>query len=393
MTQSRQRGSSIQKVTLKDGSPRWRFRIDLPTGPNGERRQSTLTFRTEAEAVNAQANARVDLRAGTYIEPSRITVSDWLDVWLEMTHRTLRPATRTSYRATLVPVRHHIGKVRLQDLRRDHIEQMVRSMSRERSRTGQPRSPRSVAYALTITKTALKAAVAEEFIKRNPAEFVKQPAQPSKEMNTWTEGELGAFLSSVADDDLAGAWHLTALGLRRGEVLGLRWRDVDLETGVVRVRQTRTVAYGDEQANERGEVVVEPKTKRGRRDVPLHPAAFEALRQTRQRTILDSEMVPFPEKKNPDRYVVVNALGDPIAPDVYGAMFARAVRSAGVRIIRLHDVRHTVATLLLQRGVPPVIVAGILGHSPAVLMTTYAHALPDAKRDAVELLGDIYKAG
>jgi integrase len=168
---------------------------------------------------------------------------------------------------------------------------------------------------------------------------------------------------------------------------------VDLEDGVIHVRQARTVAYGDEQANERGEVVVEPKTKRGRRDVRLHPAAIIALRQTRQRTLLDSTAVPFAEKKNADRLVVVDSLGRDIAPDVYGAMFIRTAKAAGVTRIRLHDVRHTVATLLLQRSVPPVVVAGILGHSPEVLMTTYAHALPDAKRRAVEMFGEIYEAG
>jgi len=393
VTKARQRGSSMQKVILKGGSPRWRFRIDLEPGRKGERRQTTMTFKTEAEAVAAQAKARAELAAGVFVEPSKLTVNDWLDAWLDMTGRTLRPATRTSYRTTLLPVRGHIGKLQLQEVRREHVEQLVRTLSRERSRTGAPRSPRSVAYALTITKTALKAAVAEELIKRNPAEFVKAPVQPSKEMTTWTESELAAFLAHVAKDNLVGAWHLTALGLRRGEVLGLRWRDVDLERGVIHVRQARTVAYGDEQANERGEVVVEPKTKRGRRDVPLHPAAIEALRQTRQRTVLDSTIIPFAEKKNADRLVVVDALGNGIAPDVYGAMFARTAKAAGVTRIRLHDVRHTVATLLLQRGVPPVVVAGILGHSPAVLMTTYAHALPDAKRSAVELLGEIYKAG
>jgi hypothetical protein len=112
----------MQKFVLKDGTPRWRFRIDLEPGPKGKRRQTTMTFATEAEAVHAQARARTELAAGAFVELSKLTMNDWLDSWLEMTGRTLRPTTRTSYRATLMPVRTLIGNLRLQDLRREHVD-------------------------------------------------------------------------------------------------------------------------------------------------------------------------------------------------------------------------------------------------------------------------------
>jgi integrase len=388
----RQRGSSIQRVVLQDGSIRWRFRLDLEPDATGKRRQRTVTRKTEAEAIAAQAKARADVRSQTYIEPSRITVSEWLDTWLEMNARTWRPATRVSYKAMLRLVRARIGERPLQELRREHVDQMVRDLAKSRSNRGKALSPRTVGYALRVLQTALKAAVIEDLLKRNPAEHVKPPVQTPQEMQTWTGEELSAFLAEVADDDLAGAWHLTALGLRRGEVLGLRWGDVDLENAVVHVRQARVAAYGDEDTDENGIATNAPKTKRGRRDVPLHPAAVAALRQTRQRTLLDSNVIPFADKRDPKRLVAVDRAGRPIMPDVYRSMFHRAIKAAGVPRIRLHDVRHTVGTLLLQRGIAPVVVAGILGHSPAVLLTTYAHALPDAKRDAVEVLGSISEA-
>ena len=120
----RQRGSSIQRAVLKDGSIRWRFRLDLDPDASGKRRQRTVTCKTEAEAIAAQAKARADVRAQAYIEPSRMTLSEWLDIWLEMNARTWRPATRVSYRATLQLVRGRIGKRRLQELRREHIDQI-----------------------------------------------------------------------------------------------------------------------------------------------------------------------------------------------------------------------------------------------------------------------------
>ncbi len=155
---ARQRGSSIQRVELKNGEVRWRFRIDLGPGPNGKRRQRTLTFRTEAEAIDEQAKLRTDVREGSYIEPSRVTVTGWLDTWREMNARTWTPTTRASYRNTLTPVLKLIGTMRLQDLRREHVETMVRKLSTTSLRTGKTsRSPRSVAYALQLVKTAMKA--------------------------------------------------------------------------------------------------------------------------------------------------------------------------------------------------------------------------------------------
>lgn len=383
----RQRGSSLQRVTLKSGAVRWRFRLDLPPDPKtGKRRQRTLTFATEREAVEAQAKARADVHADTYIEPARTTVAEWLQTWQDINARTWRPATAQSYRHTLAPVIAYMGARRLQELRREHVESMVRHLERLPTRAGTKRSARSTAYALRLLTTALDAAMVEDLIKRNPAKHVKAPHQPTHEMQTWTAADVRSFLAHVADEALAGGWHLTALGLRRGEVLGLRWCDVDLDAGVVHVRQSRTPAFGKV-------AIVEPKTKRGRRTVPLTPEAVAALRQTRQRTLVENPVIPFAEKRDVNRFVIVNQAGEPIHPSTWGHWFDQHVKAAGLPRIRLHDMRHTAATLLLQAGVPPVVVAGILGHSPAVLLTTYAHALPDAKRDAVELLAGIYRAG
>ncbi|PVW05447.1 hypothetical protein DEA06_06825 [Microbacterium sp. Gd 4-13] len=383
----RQRGSSLQRVVLKNGSVRWRFRLDLaPDTKTGKRRQRTLTFATEREAVEAQARARSEVHADTYIEPVRVTVAEWLQTWQDINARTWRPATAQSYRHTLVPVIAALGPRRLQELRREHVETMVRHLERLPTRTGGKRSARSTAYALRLLTTALDAAIAEDILKRNPAKHVKAPTQRAQEMQTWTATEVRAFLDHVADGPLVGGWHLTAVGLRRGEVLGLRWCDVDLDAAEVHVRQSRTPAFGEV-------AVVEPKTKRGRRTVPLTPEAVAALRRTRQQTLLDNPVIPFQAKRDANRLVIVNQAGDPIHPSTWGHWFDRHVEAAGLRRIRLHDMRHTAATLMLQAGITPVVVAGILGHSPAVLLTTYAHALPNAKRDAVDLLAAMYRAG
>lgn len=382
----RQRGSSLQRVVLKNGAVRWRFRLDLGPDPKtGRRRQRTLTFATEREAVEAQSRARSEVRADVYIEPSRLTVAEWLHAWQDTHSRTWRPATLQSYRHTLVPVIAFLGDRRLQDVRREHVEKMVRHLENMPTRAGTKRSARSTAYALRLLATAFDAAVADDLMKRNPAKHVKPPVQRAQEMQTWNAQEIRLFLDHVADGPFAAGWHLSALGLRRGEVLGLRWCDVDLDAAEVHVRQSRTPAMGQV-------AVVEPKTKRGRRTVPLTKEAVSALRRTRQLTVLDNPLVPFQAKRDGSRLVVVNQAGEPLHPTTWGHMFNGHVSELGLRRIRLHDMRHTAATLLLQAGVAPVVVAGILGHSPAVLLSTYAHALPNAKRDAVDLLAGLYNA-
>lgn len=123
------------------------------------------------------------------------------------------------------------------------------------------------------------------------------------------------------------------------------------------------------------------------------PEVVAALRRTRQQTLLDNPVIPLQAKRDDSRLVIVNQAGEPIHPSTWGHWFNRHVEAVGHRQIRLHDMRHSAATLMLQAGITPFVVAGILGHSPAVLLSTYAHALPNAKRDAVDLLAAIFRTG
>ncbi len=388
-TGGRQRGSSIRRVTLKSGKVVWRFRLDAEPSSDGTRRQRTYTYPTEREAVEAQSSLREAVASGTWVDRSRLTVDEYLDGWLAANQAHWRPSTYVSYRGALQRAREAVGTKPLQSLRKADVEALKASVlgSGGRRKDGStPRSPRTVALLLTILSKALDDAIREELIRVNPVRLVRKPAQRPREMQVWTAEQMGAFLAHVEDDDLAGAWHLSALGMRRGEVLGLRWSDVDLEAGVVHVRQSRVQAGRDVHTGD-------PKTDRGRRDVPLHPAAIAALRQTRARTLSEPTVVPLRQAHGGERVVVVDERGEALRPDRYSDLFAEHVRAAGLPAIRLHDMRHTAATVMLATGVPPVTVAGILGHSPDVLLRTYAHALPSAKRDAVNLLGGLYSSG
>lgn len=383
-TKPRQRGSSITRVDLPSG-PRWRFRLDLEPDPDtGRRRQRTLTFRTEGEAVEAQSKLRVDVAQRTYTEPSKVTLNEYLDGWLLAGQRTWRPSTLRSYTLALKPVRDALGRRKVQQIGRADIERLTASMLASGGRRkGQHRSPRTVALALTILSKALKDAVHDELIPRNPAEHVRKPRTEHREMSTWTPDEVRSFLAHVDADPLVGAWHLTMRGLRRGEVCGLRWSDIDFTGKTLTIRQAR-VEVGSQV------VTGAPKTARGRRTLPLDDELARALRLTRERTVTDAQVVPLRQRGTDERLIVVDGCGEPLRPEVYGDLFARHAKAAGLPPIRLHDARHTALTLLLQQGVPVHVVARFAGHDPSVTLRTYAHVQADALKAAGDALGALY---
>jgi integrase len=225
--------------------------------------------------------------------------------------------------------------------------------------------------------SALALAVKDGTIARNPADDVELPKVRPTERATWTASELSTFLDSVAEDRLVGLWHLTALGMRRGEVLGARWSDVDWGRKVLRIRQSR-VLVGSET------IAGTPKSDRSRRDVPLHEDALRALKATRERTTVRGAVIPL--RGAGDRLIGVTETGEPVDPTAYGRRFQDLAADAGLDRIRLHDVRHSVATILLEAGQPVHVVARVLGHDPAVLMAVYAHVSDRSAGAAMDAL-------
>lgn len=380
---TRQRGSSIKKVTLANGEVRWRFRVDADPDATGKRRQRTITCKTEAEAVAAQAKARADIAHGTWTEPSRVTLDEWCKTWLDIGERTWRPSTHDSYKRTLALPRRELGHIRLQKLTRADVEALVRKMSKEGGHGGKGRSPRTVALMLTVLGKVMKEAVREGYVGSNVVDRVRKPRRAPREMETWTAAQMSQFLTTVAEDPLVGVWHVAALGLRRGELLGMRWSDIDLDKGTLTIRQARVQA-GKET------VLGDPKTDRGRRTVPLHSAAVSALRETRRMTLTENPAVPMREKTGKDRLVAVDALGNPITPAAFSTAFQKHAAAAELPRIRLHDMRHSAISILLQQGIPVVTVAKLAGHDPALTWSVYGHATDDTTRLATDLLGRLY---
>ncbi len=247
----------------------------------------------------------------------------------------------------------------------------------------------SIHHVHTCLHKACKDAIRWGRLSRNPVEAADPPrgkGEGETEKKTWNAKQLKAFLESTTGDRLSPLYHLLAMtGMRRGEGCGLRWEDVDLEAGRLSVRRA-LIPHGD------GVIVSEPKTAKGRRSIALDPGTIEALKAQAQRQLADQE--EWGEAWVDSGYVFTKEEGAPFHPQSVSRGFERAVKSAHLPVIRLHDLRHTHATLALRAGIHPKVVSERLGHATiAITLDTYSHAIPAMQEEAAALIAGLVFAG
>ena len=353
---------------LKRGET-WSYVLYLGRGPDGKKQQKWVGgFRTRREAEAALTEALERVRTGTWADPGRQTVGEYLEDWLTAVRPSLRSSTATSYEHTLrkwvVP---RIGHLRLGALSSAKLSALYGELLRSGRHDGKGGlSARSVAYTHRIVTHALKDAVSWGLLARNPAAHVDPPRVARPEMQVWTQKEVQRFLASVADDRLYALWTvLLATGLRRGEALGLRWDDVDLDRRRLSIQRAVTVV--DYEI-----VVSEPKTARGRRSVSIDPTTAAVLVAHRKRQI--EERLAWGPAWQDSRYVFTTEDGRVLHPQRVTQVFKRLASEAGLPPIRLHGLRHTAATLALTAGIHPKVVSERLGHATVgITLDTYSH--------------------
>ena len=327
-------------------------------------------------------------RTDTYVEPVRLSLAEYLlNEWLPLAEADLRHSTYDSYRRNVeLHVVPRIGSTALQKLRPVDLTKFYAELLRNGRRNGQGGlAPKTVRNIHQMIRKALEDAVQLNYVVRNAAASAKVPRPASgrrREMSYWTADELRRFLASNDDSAHWHAWYVAAnTGMRRGEILGLRWRDVDLDRGRLAIRHTIiSVAYKVRSSD--------AKTERSERVIDIDPRTVEVLRAHRvaQRDIERDVGVGY---QNND-LVFAKPDGRPQHPDIFSNAFERRVARTDVPRIRLHDLRHTHATLLLQAGVPPKVVSERLGHaSVAFTMQVYAHVIPGMQADAAAAFGNL----
>jgi integrase len=357
----------------------WTWYLNVPDPATGERRQRTKGgFRTKKECQAGLTEAAAALRAGAFVEASRRTVRAFLvDEWLPaMAPPKVRPSTWANYRTQvhvhLVPA---FGAAELQRLSPTQLTAFYRTLLISGRRDGQGLAPKSVKNIHAVLHRALRDAVRWGYVARNVADAVDPPGGASPEMKVWTPGQLRVFLRHVREDRLYAAWLLVATtGMRRGELAGLRWADVDLDAGRASPRRPRVVV--DYRVH-----VSEPKTAKGKRSLALDPATVAALRehaaqQAEERALIGAGYVD-------SGLVFTRPDGRPLHPDLISDWFQRLAREAGLPRIRLHDVRHSYASAALAAGIPAKVVSERLGHANiAITLDTYSHVLPGLDAEA-----------
>lgn len=365
----------------------WAYAIDVGVDPaTGKRKQDQRSgFATERAALTAMRTALGRVERGTFVAEDLPTLKAFVvDEWLPGRRAAVRASTWASYRDVLEGrVLPRIGALRLDRITPKHVadlyDELLTAGGRDKHRDPSL-SPRTVRYTGMVLTRVLGDAVKRGLIVRNPAEHVERPKVRDVEMSWWSVSEARQFLAACEGDRLEVLWKLLlTTGLRRGEALGLRWDDVDLDAARLAVRRALvTVGYRIEWS--------EPKTDASRRVVALDPATVGALRGHRRRQL--EERLALGKGYRDGDLVFAQVTGETLHPDYVSKTFDRLVKAAGVPRIRLHDLRHTAATTMLEQGIPLKVVTERLGHSSTrITADLYQHASETMQDDAAAKLG------
>lgn len=374
----------IRVVQTKSGA---RYRVTIDTAPKGApRRQITATFPTLTTARAYVATTRESQARGSYIAPQAITLSQLCTEWLA-SKRDVREITRRGYENALRPATAHLGGRPVQSLTRKDLDNLVAWAHTCGGLRGQSLSQRSVVYLLGTVKQVLAYGVASGLLATNVAQGVKPPRRTAADKRrtvVWTPEQLRTYAATAKADTWAAGLRLLLCGMRRSEVCGLRWSDVDLDIGVVTVAQSRVLIGRQTTATD------DPKSSASRRTVPVEAmfgGTIALLKAARKMQL--SDRLRAGEAWIDTGLVVVNVDGSGVHPDALAARWRKVCETAGVPEIGPHAARHTLATMLHGAGAAPADVAALLGHEVNTHLIYYVKPSEAGPGRAASTLGTL----
>ena len=362
----------------KDG--RWEGRFTAGHDPaTGKQIIKNVLGKTQTEVKEKLKKALVEAGQVDFTKSGKHTVGAWMDEWFENVAKIkVRPSSHQTYKGYIDNhIKPNIGNIPLEKLTTMDLQKFYRKLLTkgrveriESKEQPQGLSAKTVRNINQVISSAMDLAVAQKIIPANPTNACELPKVEHQEMQTIPAEQLQAFLDEARATGVYEMYYIElATGLRRGELLGLKWQDIDWKNGIIKVR--RQVARVD------GQIVEAPlKTKNSYRAVTISQQAIEVLKEQKRKTN--------------DQYVFPSPNGGPISPDSVNNMLGRVLERAGIPKVRFHDRRHTFATIALQNGVDIKTVSGMLGHfSAGFTLDTYAHVTTSAQKEAAQAMGNI----
>jgi integrase len=375
------------KGSIRQRNKAWQLQIYVP-GPDGKPKRHYETVRgRKSDAQRRLRELLSSLDKGVSIPVGRLTVAEHLRNWLSGYVRT-KCSSRTLEGYTSIAEKHLIpslGGVQLKNLTSQQIQSYYGKLLEGKS-LEKPLSARTVHHFHRVLSQALKYAIRQGYLGRNPCELTDPPKPKKRQMRTLERSEVEVLLETAKDSYYYPIYYAAvSTGLRQAELLGLRWRDIDLDMCSISVSQ---VLY------KRGGVCTfkEPKSDHSRRSVAMTPKLALFLRDYRA----EREAFYKQQKRELglDELVFASETGTAIDPCVLSHAFGRIVKKAGLERVRFHDLRHTFSSLMLLKNVSPRVVSEALGHSSvAFTLDTYSHLLQGMQKSAFDLLDEVLPAG
>lgn len=371
-------GSGLQPRQRADG--RWEARFETGIDPaTGKTKYKCIYGKTSDECAKKLRAATAAIDAGTYLEPRRMQLSEWLDIWLSEYCGAIKPGTLKCYRDA---VRNHIvpalGRVRLCELLPHDVQRFINSLQQ----IEKPLSAKTVKNIHGVLCKALSEACRVKYIASNPANGCVLPKVVREEIRPLEAGEIRAFMEAIRGNPSEDIFFVELnTGMRLSEILGLRWSRVDFRKRTIKVDAQLLVKRGRDTARELGT----PKNGKARSFIAA-PAVMERLREVDLRQ-KEQRLCAGPAWSNPLELVFTNEVGQEIPHATIEHRFARVLESAGIQNHRFHDLRHTFTVESIRAGVDVKTLSSMLGHSSvSFTLDVYAHATSDMQADAADKL-------
>lgn len=383
---ARKRGNG-EGTIYKRSDGKWAGQVTVGRNVNGSPKRRAVYGKSRKEVADKIAEILSDIKAGDYIEPNKITLSEWLDTWMEE-YKTvsIKATTYDSYATNIrVHIKPTIGYVRLSELSVSNIQGLINSLHR------QGKSSALIRKIKNILKGALDQAIMNGLISRNVTQGVMLPKHVQKEIRWFTIEEERRFLSAAKKSRFEVAFKLDLVsGLRLGELIGLSWDCVDFNKGMLTIKQT-IVRVKSREEKGKNLYLISPTTKtdKSRRIVPIPKSAVTMLKEHKKKQ--DAEKKLAGELYDDNNLVFCTALGNRLIPRNVGRAFTGIAKKAGIEGASVHSLRHTYATRLFENGVAAKTVSELLGHTDvAHTLNVYTHVANRIKEDAIQFLDYVF---